>query len=120
MSSTRRLPTLDREALEHLQESLDDVGGDFIRSLTLVFEGQAAELMTEISSAADEGDLSRLQRAAHSLKGSSATLGGTRLAGICEELEHGDGPAEAVLLRVAEAQAELQAFQSELRSFLGH
>ncbi len=118
MNSPRRLPTLDRGVLEHLQESLDDADGDFILSLAQVFEGQAAELMTEISTAADEGDLPRLRETAHSLRGSSATLGGTRLAGICQELEHGEGPASDVPSKLAELRAELKVFQSELQGFL--
>ncbi|MBA2696994.1 MAG: Hpt domain-containing protein [Actinobacteria bacterium] len=118
MTSAPEVPTLDRAVLEHLQESLDDPDGDFILSLAQVFEGQAAELMTEISSAADEGDLTRLRQTAHSLKGSSATLGGTRLAGICQELEHWEGPASNVPSKVAELRAELTGFQSELRGFL--
>lgn len=118
MNSPHRSVTLDREVLEHLQESLDDPGGAFIRSLAQVFEGQAAGLMTEISSAADVGDLPRLRETAHSLKGSSAALGGTRLAGICQDLEHWEGLASDVPPKVAELRAELQGFQSELQGFL--
>lgn len=112
------VPTLDRDVLERLHQSLGETSDDFLRKLVHVYEGQAAELMIEISSATDQGDLPRLGNAAHSLKGSSATLGGARLATMCEELEHWDGPAEAVSLRVAGVQAELGAFQSELRGFL--
>ncbi len=118
MSSAQGEPTLDCEVLEHLQRSLGEASNDFVIRLSHVYEGQAAQLMTEISVAADQGDLPRLGEAAHSLKGSSATLGGARLATMCEELELWDGPAEAVSLRVAGVQAELGAFQSELRGFL--
>lgn len=104
--------------LESLRQSLDDTSGDFIRSLVHVYQGQSAQLMAQIVAAAEQGDLPRLREAAHSLKGSSATLGGTRLADMCEVLESGDVTREAAVAKVADVRAELSTFQSELTRFL--
>lgn len=118
MTSAPGAPTLDRDMLESLRQSLDDPSGDFIRTLAQVYEGQSATLMAEIVAAADQGDLPRLGEAAHSLKGSSATLGGARLAAMCELLEDWEALTRAVLPKVTDVQAELSTFQSELTLFL--
>ena len=48
-----------------------------------------AELLGQLTAAADTNDEARLRELAHSLKGSSLAVGGTRLAGLCQGLESG-------------------------------
>ncbi len=47
----------------------------------------ASERMVTIRSAVEQADASALQTAAHSLKGSSGTLGAAGMAAICGDLE---------------------------------
>ncbi len=109
---------LDRSVLEGLREALDDVSGAFITNVAGVFETQAIDLMADLIDAAQKSDVPRLGFAAHSLKGSSANVGGNRLAGLCAELEHWDGPLAELNPKVASIEQELAALLAELREFL--
>jgi len=109
---------LDPDVLDGLREALDDVSGQFIAGLLAVYESEAVALMGQLTAAADEGDTQRLRFAAHSLKGSSANVGGNRLADLCAELEHWTGSPGAVLPRVATIRIELAVLLHELRGFL--
>lgn len=109
---------LDREVLANLREALGDESGEFVASLATVYESQAVTLMAELDEAAHDSDAHRLGFAAHSLKGSSANIGGNRLAGMCSELEHWGGAPGEMVPRVAMIRTELSALLAELRVFV--
>ncbi len=110
---------LDPHVLDSLREALDDVSGEFITSLATVYQSQAVELMDELGDAAQNADSSRVSSAAHSLKGSSANVGGNRLADMCAELEYwGDKPPEGLAPRVEMIRSELDALLLELSAFV--
>lgn len=111
-------PALDRGVLEDLREAVGDVSGEFISSIATVYEQQAVQLTTEIAAAAQDGDVHRLGLLAHSLKGSSANVGGKRLADLCAELEHWHGDPAELLPKVASLRAELAALRTELNQFV--
>jgi HPt (histidine-containing phosphotransfer) domain-containing protein len=48
---------------------------------------QSAETMAVLQAAVRDGDPAALRAAAHTLKGSSATVGATALAAVCSDLE---------------------------------
>ena len=88
----------------------------------------ASERMTAIRDALDHADGSALQSAAHSLKGSSGTLGAAGMAAICADLEASgrdgalgenasDARAAASKLEHEFAQVR-QAFQKQLAEWL--
>lgn len=112
------LGALDRRVLQELMEGLDDPDGQFVSGLAGVFERQAAELLAELEDAAHHADLPRVGRAAHSLKGSSATVGGTRLAAMCAALERWEGPTGELPARVVDIAAELAQLRRELGEYL--
>ncbi|MBA2560861.1 MAG: Hpt domain-containing protein [Propionibacteriales bacterium] len=109
---------LDRQVLEAMREALDDVSGEFVASLVTVFETQAVELMDEMGEAAQLADAQRVGFAAHSLKGSSANMGGNRLADLCTELEHWGGNPDDLPHAVATVRVELAALLAQLRDFV--
>ena len=109
---------LDRQVLEGLREALGDVSGEFITGLVVVYETQAVELMAEMADAAEDADAQRLSSAAHSLNGSSAEVGGHRLAGLCAKLEHWDGSPDDLLPMVATIRTELAALLVALSAFV--
>jgi HPt (histidine-containing phosphotransfer) domain-containing protein len=109
---------LDRQVLDGLREALGDVSGEFITGLVVVYETQAGELMAELADAAEDEDAQRLSSAAHSLKGSSAEVGGDRLAELCAKLEHWDGSPDDLQPVVATIRTELAALLVELREFV--
>lgn len=106
---------LDRYMLERMCEALGDESGDFITGIVAVYESEAIGLVEQLNDAAQDADVQRLGFAAHSLKGSSASVGGNRLAGLCAELEHWEGAPDDLLPRVAVVKTELAALLGELR-----
>lgn len=80
-------PVLDLEVVESLK-ALDEAGGPslFLELIDLFVEDAAAQLRT-LQTALANGDVRLLERAAHTLKSSSANIGASRMSGICMELE---------------------------------
>lgn len=92
---------------------LEISGGDrdYEREIVSEFLAQTEEGLTLIARALADGDATTISRTAHTLKGSSATLGADGVATLCGDLERiadrGDlAPAGAVLERARHALAE--------------
>lgn len=78
-------PTLlDRSALEHLRE---DLGEDAVREVIAIFLERTPSMLAALRDAAERGDAVALRAAAHTIKGTSATLGALALSEQCAELE---------------------------------
>jgi two-component system, sensor histidine kinase and response regulator len=69
--------------------ALARVGGDreLLAKLTRMFETESAVLMGAIGEALAQGDMARLERAIHTLKGVVANLGGKAACAAAQELE---------------------------------
>ena len=106
-SSLRRDPTLDREVIALF---CDRDGGlsTFARSLIDQFVRDAASQIVTLREAigAQNGEL--LKMTAHSLKGSSLTVGAKRLGALCRRLEeifdHGDWSASSEVITEVDAE----------------
>jgi two-component system, sensor histidine kinase and response regulator len=77
------LPPLD---MAHLNE-ITDGDAEFIEQLKAEFMGSAIKLLSTIHAAADSKDPAELRAAAHTLKGSSRTIGALQLADAAAILE---------------------------------
>jgi two-component system sensor histidine kinase/response regulator len=86
---------LDPAALERAQAA---VGQDAARWRQAYLE-DAGRLIAEMARAAGAGDADALRRAAHTLKGASASLGARRLSALCARAEAGHPPPQAELER---------------------
>ena len=77
---------IDRRTLTAL---LDSLGGDtdFLKELVDAYLDSAPGLLAAMRQAAAAGDGAALQRAAHSLKTGSASMGAPALAALCKQLE---------------------------------
>jgi CheY-like chemotaxis protein/HPt (histidine-containing phosphotransfer) domain-containing protein len=110
---------LDRSVLQQLAE---DLGGiDSLKDAIRVFLSGTPGLLATMREAAARGDAAAIQRAAHTLKASSAMLGAIGLSGRCQELERSsrandlqDAPS-----RVAGIEAVYGALASTLRAEIG-
>ncbi len=110
------------EALVFEARALERLRGlgeaDFVREIVEVFLSEAPARLDAARAAFERGDLATVERTAHSLKSSAATLGGLRLAGVCEALEwaarRGDTQASAPL--VARLAGEMAALEPCLRA----
>jgi signal transduction histidine kinase/DNA-binding response OmpR family regulator/HPt (histidine-containing phosphotransfer) domain-containing protein len=79
---------LDRTPLENLR-MLEEQGGrkGIVERVIRLYLENSPKLVRDIERAAESGDGSGLNHAAHSLKNSSANVGGTRFATLCKRLE---------------------------------
>ncbi|MET1007883.1 MAG: Hpt domain-containing protein [Propionibacteriaceae bacterium] len=111
------------ETLDSLRRQLGDAGGDLVAELIALFLVQGRELVGQIETAGAAPDLIRLRAAAHKLKGSTATLGGDRLAAVCQRIETPppaeldldvDGVAHEVRREFEQLAAELTHYRSSL------
>ena len=81
---------------------------DFLRSIVDQFVDQAASQLAELRDAAARADAPALKVLAHSLKGSSANMGASRVAAACAALE------EAAALGQAAEPGGLEPLAAEL------
>jgi two-component system, sensor histidine kinase and response regulator len=105
-----------------LDAALKRLEGDreLLEEVARLFLDECPKMLAEIQSAASAGDLHLLERAAHTLKGSSANVGALAVSEAAIELEHRArsnrlDSAKALIQRVEEQVASLLP---ELESFL--
>jgi HPt (histidine-containing phosphotransfer) domain-containing protein len=108
------LPILDRGVLDELREA----GGDeMLDEVIHVFLEDAPMRLTALGAAVGDGIVEAVAREAHGLKGSALGLGASRMAQICELLEHSAraGSLEDSSRRLQRVTHELEAVSQELR-----
>ncbi|MGH9279618.1 MAG: response regulator [Acidimicrobiales bacterium] len=80
--------TFDSSALAELLPSLGDRAHSFEGRLIDTFLGELPQLLEQLQGGHESGDRETFHRAAHTLKSSSANLGGVRLSQLCADLEN--------------------------------
>jgi HPt (histidine-containing phosphotransfer) domain-containing protein len=80
---TPERPILDEVVIA----GLESFGGDMLAGLVPLYFDQAAGQLSQLGRAIARGEALVVRDTAHSLKGSSSTLGATRVARISSELE---------------------------------
>ena len=78
---------LDFEVLRAFEKVKSDDGSDIVVELIDLYLNGTSRRIAEMRNAADECDWAFLKRTAHTLKGSSSTLGLRQMAKICQDLE---------------------------------
>jgi HPt (histidine-containing phosphotransfer) domain-containing protein len=86
-SSTIENDVLDMSAIESLRELQEDDEDDLFRELIEIYIADAPAYIADISLAIASANAHAMERAAHTLKGSSASLGARLLASACLEME---------------------------------
>ena len=79
---------LDQCAIARIRALQRDGSPPVLQRVIAIYLDAAPKLLDEIRSAVAKRDALRLQRAAHSLKSSSANLGAQTLSELCKELEN--------------------------------
>jgi HPt (histidine-containing phosphotransfer) domain-containing protein len=106
---------IDQETLDRLHAELSGLDKpDALESLIRQFVESTPGGVAAIKAAVDAGDAEGVSRGAHSLRGSSATFGATRLATVCEALERagrdrGLDQARALVTELEEAAVATEA-----------
>jgi len=80
--------SLDAATFEQILEMDDDEDRDFSRSIVFDFFTQAESTFDKMDSCLVKRDLAQLSALGHFLKGSSATLGLTKVKDSCEKIQH--------------------------------
>lgn len=110
---TASITELDAEALKRLRE-LDPGGkGRLVERVLGAFESSSTKLREQLRQARAARDLEQIRHVAHTLKSSSASIGGLALSRICAEIE-----ASVRADRVANLGAQLDAMDRELDGVL--
>ena len=79
--------TIDREALARLRGLQDEDEADIVAELAGMFLEDARSGLQTLEEALQKGDAPTVERAAHTLKGGSSSMGAKGLVGLCTQLE---------------------------------
>lgn len=113
-----RKKTFDIEAINQLKAT---VGGntETLASLVDSFLDETPHYIASMNEALEFGELERLSRFAHNLKGLGATFGGLRLSALCEQIEisANNGQLETVSELIAQADTEFKLVAGHLTAF---
>jgi HPt (histidine-containing phosphotransfer) domain-containing protein len=103
------------DVLEALQFGLGDCGATVVVELVDLYLRQTAPRLDQLTAAARAGDGPQVRELAHAIKGSSATLGGTGLAALCEDLELGTRSGDDEVFQAGEIARRFDQFAAALR-----
>jgi osomolarity two-component system phosphorelay intermediate protein YPD1 len=79
---------INMETLNQLFEMDDDPQHSFSKSIILDYVNQATSTFDKMKQALDSKDLEQYAKLGHFLKGSSATIGLTKVEQTCEKIQH--------------------------------
>ena len=120
-----RPAVIDPQALDNIRILQRENGPALLSKVIHNYLDRAPQLLATLREAVTQNDAGTVQEAAHSLKSSSATLGATTLAALCQDLEtmghqHDLENAAAVLSAViAEYEMVRKALAAEFRRATG-
>ena len=108
---------IDESVLDNYRRIQQPGKPDIIGRLVDIYLGNSPDILREISDAIVNGDMERLWQSAHSLKSSSANLGATTLAALCETAEEmgRNNQADKLPEMIAEIEKEYARVSRELR-----
>jgi CheY-like chemotaxis protein/HPt (histidine-containing phosphotransfer) domain-containing protein len=85
--ATADLPVLDPTVLGALASRLGERGPALLANLLSTWQDESTRRLAELRAAVEAGDAGAVGRAAHAVKGGSASMGAVRLAAVCAEVE---------------------------------
>jgi HPt (histidine-containing phosphotransfer) domain-containing protein len=98
-----RGPAVDVDALSELERSVGD-DREFLRDLVETYLDDAPKQLEEMRAGLALGNVESVNRAAHTLKSNSASLGALILSQLCRELEALTAPATTESADMARAE----------------
>lgn len=85
--SSFEMPAVDGKFLDRIRDIQARGNPGLLENVLDLYLQETPQLLQLLRSASGRGDANGVQQAAHTLKSSSANLGGTRLAEMCQEVE---------------------------------
>lgn len=86
-SPPARTAVIDGQALDNIRVLQGEDNPAFLDKIIRTYLDHARQLLAALQEAVARSDALTLQKTAHSLKSSSAALGATTLAALCQDLE---------------------------------
>ncbi len=119
MTDAALRPVLDEQVLEGLRDFQEPGEPDFVGEIIELFTDDTPLQFQAMHAALAAGDITTLQRAAHTLKGSAGNLGAVTLATIAKELEllARGGTIMGSAELVTKLEAEFQRVKAALGQF---
>ena len=124
-AGSREIPAPESGGGLKVRTDLELLGPKLLGEIIDKFVDNAQQQEAEIRRAIERGDCDKLMHAAHSLRGSSSTVGAARMAEICKELENGasrgslDGAGERLRRLAAELERVVEFFRCRAASPAG-
>jgi HPt (histidine-containing phosphotransfer) domain-containing protein len=108
-------PAIDTAVLDELEHSIGD-DRQFLRDLVETYLDDAPMQLATMRDGISVGSVERVNRAAHTLKSNSASVGANGLSAMCRELETLTSPAttESADLMTPEVDTLIDAITAEL------
>lgn len=103
------LPPIDRDMLLPLMGNDETELEGFLAEALLIFKTEAAEQLKLLEEAVKESNLEEVEQISHRLRGSSGSLGASRLVELCFALESAakQGVMDGMALKLVEIQVEV-------------
>ena len=79
--------SVDREVLARLRKLRDEDEPDIVAELAGMFLEDARSRLDAVEEALQKGDAPAVERAAHTLKGGSGSMGAKGMSGLCAQLD---------------------------------
>src|SRR5215208_3550398 len=122
-ASQSMVSPVEREVLARLRRLRGEDEPDIVAELARMFLEDAYSRLDAVEEALQKGDAPAVERAAHTLKGGSGSMGARRMSGFCAQLEDvgpsGDLSQGSQLLgRIREELGRVErALEAEVRGF---
>jgi len=109
---------VDLTILETVRTSQHDEQSDFLEKVAGTYLTIAETLIEELRAASTANDQRKLEDSSHCLKSSSASIGATQLAELCDKLEHNcrNNVVQNAAEQVAEIEAEFLRVETMLKT----
>lgn len=115
---------LDMSIVEELLSFVDDGDPELLVDLIQMFLDDGPSKVKSITDGLREGDMDKIERAAHSLKGTSGNLGARQLQDTCEEMQlasrqHQLDEVREITPRIVAAYADAEVALKDLLASFG-
>jgi HPt (histidine-containing phosphotransfer) domain-containing protein len=87
VGTTHMKAPVDREALARLRRLRGEDESDIVAELAGMFLEDARSRLVAVEEALQKGDAPAVERAAHTLKGGSGSMGARGMSGLCAQLQ---------------------------------
>lgn len=84
------MPSVDLAVLSSFEDPDTTDASGLVVELIDLYQKEAARILETMRQGIEAKDWSAVNRAAHSLRGSSGNLGVLRMAGVCDRMEHSE------------------------------